>query len=391
MATIDVTGRTLKESKGKSRTARGPAGFLVPTDQGLAPNPTHHGVSPLRISRNRTATPSKCTDLTHVVTGINSLAPDDSVRGKKHVEVHHQVLSEDGKRQQGRIGVRKLTQPSPQRPATASPTRASNGVERMRLCTAEQQARRRLAKVVVTHKELEPVINEAVRRGGDVLVELEKKVQKRLLLEASQEHQRAKTPDSIRPRSDTLGRSDLAAAPFALETTRPGGNGTTAQQRVTARKTYHGVVPTTSAESGALPSRFSKKLDLSRHQGEKAPPYDTAVLSAIYPEPPVVGVAESAHHGKSHVEFNPVKKNIDEELQRKAMARCHFGVAQRDTNFLTDQRPSTAEGRLLSPARAIGRLGSSHEARCKAAEDRNFTSRRGKMVAEAKYQPTSLW
>jgi hypothetical protein len=396
MATIDVTGRTLKVSQGKSRSARGPPGYLIPTDQGLAPNETHRGVSPLRISRNRTATPSKCTDLTHVVCGINSLAPDDGLRGKKHVDVHHQVLSEDGKRQLGRIGVKKVTQqPSPQRVDAVSPNRGPTGVERMRLCTAEQQARRRLEKVVTTHKNLEPVINEGLRRGGDVLVELEKKVQKHLLLEASREHLRSKSPDTTsRPRTADLGRSDLSTAPFALETTKA-ITPSTAQQRLTARKTYHGIVPTTSANVIAPPSRFSKKLDLSRHHAEQAPPYDTAVLSTIYPEPPVVGVAETIPHGKHHVEFNPVRKNIDEELQRKAVARCHFSITQRDTNFLTDQRPATANGAdrstNRSPARAVGTLGASQEARCKATEDRNFTSRRGKMVADDKYRSTALW
>ncbi|CUF89308.1 Hypothetical protein, putative [Bodo saltans] len=316
MATIDVTGRTLKVTQGKSRSARGPPGYLVPTDQGLAPSEAHRGVSPLRISRNRTATPSKCTDLTYVVSGINSLAPMDELRGKKHVDVHHQVMSEDGKRQLGRIGVKKVANPSPQRPEAVSPNKGSHGVERMRLCTAEQQARRRLEKVVATHKALEPVINEGLSRGGDVLVELEKKVQKHLLLEASREHLRSKSPETSRRRTANLGRSDLSTAPFALETTKPSVV-STAQQRATARKTYHGVVPSTSAGVEAPPSRFSKKLDLTRHQGEKAPPYDTAVLSTIYPEPPVVGVAEVVPHGKHHVEFNPVRKNIDEELQRK--------------------------------------------------------------------------
>lgn len=388
MATLDVTGRTLKESKGKSRAAKVPPGRLVPTDQGLAPDDTHRGVSPLRISRNRMSTPS--TDLAHISNGVNSLAPEDAPRGRKHIDTNHQVLSEDGKRQLGRIGVKKVVPPhqSPLRPAASDNRAAPPGVERMRLCTAEQQARRRLEKVVTTHKELEPFISDGMRRGGDVLVNLEKRVQKHLLLEASKEHQRARTPENIRPRTADLGRTNLSVVPFAVESTTAIGASPT---KVTAKRTYQGTTARSVNESN-FPSRFSKKLDPTRVSCEKAPPYDTATQSATYPEPPIVGVSGHAHHGKGHVEFNPERKNIDEELQRKAEARCHFSANQRGT-FLTtqQQRPSTAtDSSNRSPSRNAA-LRAVQESRCKAAEERHFTSRRGKMVSEEKYRSTALW
>jgi hypothetical protein len=259
----------------------------------------------------------------------------------------------------------------------------------MRLCTAEQQARRRLELVVASHKEFEPAIREGMNHGGDILVELEKKIQKKLLLEASREHERSKNPEHNRPRSADLGRTSLERVPFAVETVagdahRKKSSFSTA---VSSRRTYQNATARSVSEC-TPPVKFSKKLDLVRLTTDKAPPYDTTTQSTTYPEPPQVGVAGHAHHGKGHVEVHTERKNIDEELQRRAAARCHFSAHHRDTNFVATQERVDEQRR--SPARA-STLSATQEARCKAMEDHKFSARRGKMVAEEKYRSTALW
>lgn len=385
MATIDVSGRTIKSHRGKSRLAPTPKSGLVASDHGLLPEAHHSGMETNRPPRRGLAQPSN--DLRYISGGINSLAPQDQPRGRKHVEVTHEVVSEDAKRQQGRIGVRKVhtdvVASSPLRPTTAPTVERKPGVERMRLCTAEQQARRKLERIVAHHRELQPVIEQGIARGGNILVDLEKKIQKQLMMEASRENRSTKSPEAPRPRTADLGNTKLVQAPFALDNlnqqTSDGIIKPTSKRSIRTSNTE-------SASESVFPARFSKKIDSTKHASAAngAPPFDTALQSAIYPDPPVVGVVHHVAQGKGHIEFSPQRKDIDEELHKKAVARCHFSSHSRDTPLMSAPPSTTTNVRPTT-------LRETMELKSKVAEEHNLHARKGKTVSEQKYRSTALW
>lgn len=367
MACLDVEGRTLKERTGKARVTLRPGDRLLASPIGYIPDPSHAGLSPQRLGIGRSSSPN-----TKPYQGVNSLAPEEPVRGRKHVEIEHKSLTDDSKRQGGRIGVRKVAQTASKELDQARPSTAPFR-DRMRLLTAEQQAKKKLERIAETHSELRPVIADSIARGADVVVDMEKKIQKLLLLQEARVTQRAKSPEVSVRKSADLGTNSTLSTPFAIEGSKP----LEQQHHTTHRKNFH---RDTTINDPPAPLRFSKRLDVEKKQGSV--PFDT-MDSACYPEPPAYGAPIRQPQGKGHITYQPPIVNIDEELQKKATARCHYSGSNSSSSLVfSGGEPDKCTRKSLRQEQ---------EVKCKGIEERNLFSRKGKFISEEKHRPTALW
>jgi hypothetical protein len=237
------------------------------------------------------------------------------------------------------------------------------------------------------------IVTAMSSQGGEQVVNLERRIQKQLLLEEARRAVKERSPPTAAPRSKSpdLGKTSLTGVvPFAVDgaiTPRPHS------ARITCRKNF--TVPTNmekekqmeQACDGPSPSRarFSKKLMAGKTAGPPEAPFDTTLASATYPEPPVVGTAAHVAQGKGHITYHPEARNIDEELQRKALARCRFSnAAQNFTIFDSNKTIEPSSARQVS-------LRESVETRFKERDEASSASRKGKLISEQKYRATSLW
>lgn len=392
MATIDVAGRTLKESHGKARVAQPKENRLVPSDFGLVPSSAHSGVAPVpRGKAQAELSPQRQRN----VVAHDAVA--ESVRRSKKPgaavvrseETPKAVVKRQNPMSQskGVEAVLSTAADHQNRPQTAPTT------SRMRHLTAEQQATRKLERLAAENPQLRSRIDQELvtvrETGGEAVVDFERRIQRHLAVEEVRLRNKELAAGSERTRNrDTLGDTTKVVGPFAV------GNSdapTKDQLKVSQRRNYRPVTAMQKQEEAEKLSLSPYRLGRKVHHTNEQPstPFDTASYSGMsYPEPPAVGVAgQSKHkHGKGHVEMVRVQGNIDEQLQRHAIARCARHKSGTTTTTTETAPPPQAP---LTERRST--LLERQEQRCKEREAEASAARRGRQFAPQNYRPTALW
>ena len=378
MATLDTTGRCLRPAlgKGKVPTAIGAQVQLHFSECGVVPK--------------LDLTPESLRDkgIRKFPERANAVQPEDTkAYHRKHPIAAAQTANADVHIPRGKKKV-AVSVAETQASSSAVTTNAGGSGDvssaaarsllpkkspRNRLMTAEQNAIRRLEKLAAADDSLKPAVSQAVAVGGDVAVELERRIRKQLTIQQAQQEIHAKhRDDTERPKSADLGRTTVSA-PFATSGGQGHQQNIRSTRRVFSQKFAMGVEDAFTVKANRRP------------QSSQGVPFDTT-HSDMYPEPPLVGTStsrSSLHQGKHRVELRQSTETADEELMRKAKARCPVSAAQTMPDFLFGHPPPASERRV--------RLAERQEQHVKSVEEFSTNRTRGKVYCSQKNASTSLW
>jgi hypothetical protein len=305
---------------------------------------------------------------------------------------------------------------------------------RIRLMTAEQNAVRRLERILAasstssgsaaaaaaaadhqmddssaagpSNASLISLVRHAVAVGGNVAVDMDRRIRKANAVrdaqrEIQQQQQQQGYVSAARAaRTGNLGKTSIAACPFATaDAASP--NMAHYSRRVYSQKFARGVEDTFHPSKAIVGHHNRPRprtadgttsiVTSSSYNNNTPPPYDTAEGSVMYPDPPAVGasVSRAALHMGKHQHRVDARQSaaagetIDEVVLRKAIARCPQSANMKMPDFLFGQPPIASERRV--------RLGERKEQQFKSQEATAHQKRTGKGYSTKKNASVGLW
>lgn len=345
---VDVEGRQAREIRGKAKVDS----TASKSDLCFSP----HGLAP----RGSEMKPSAATGRAHL-SGPESKG--ELARGRKHIDMVHQLPTEQAKRAAGKIGKKKVPNPPTGKEEVLKIGSAKS------LLTAEQKAVNSLKRMA--HSDPTAITAEDVKSaelaGGSAAVKMEKTAMRRIVLARAAEQSKLRlieTNEAIKRRAPPSSASKLKGPIVA--------DGTVAEKSShTARK----MVQQPKSDDQR---HLGKMINVALRGELNEAPYDTAFTSGPYPPLQPVGVAVTERRrAKGFVGVPDRGNDLDTIAAEKAKRK-----APRDGGM-----PDFLFGHPPPPAVKASPLRAAQERRSKEQQDQKI----GRAADPSRYKPTTLW